>query len=620
MLPVIRQVESSMTTISEISNVVKRAGFGQDPMCQTFFVIGEPVILSALDLYFYAKDSVLPVFVEIRPVVNNIPTQTVVPFSRVTLPPSRVIITEDASSPTNIAFDGLVYLQPGEYGIIINSNSSRYRVWIAQLGENDVTTTQPILSQPYIGKLYKSQNAASWIPSANQDLKFKLYRAKFNTNVVGTVDLKIDAKSYEESWVENNPLVGYPGSSTLKVLHQNHGLTTGSYTKISGFDSIIMKSSGFSNVFGVNVATIDNVEFLVSNVNQNSYTITLPAAANITSISRAGGSNLSAKKDIRFDAITPQITSLDFGGGKIDVKGKFTNLGYTLGSFVDINKNKVTEFDTAKVLPSSVNIVNNMSNANPFTVRLQLSSDNQYVSPIVDMALQSVILIHNQVNSPTYISENVDNDIVTVSANNLVSFTNISSNIGTINFENVQDKSNATLITKGTYVTVANSSVNSGVFRVLEVLNSGANVKVVGNITTQSAGNIISVTNGTGFVAEEAPTGGSSLSKYITKQIDFINPSTGFNVRLDVCRPENANVRLFYKVKEVGDTAPFTEEEFIEIKNLDITTSRAGEFYEIEKRVDNLLPFNAIVFKILLESSDSADIPKCKNLRLIALA
>ena len=38
-------------------------------------------------------------------------------------------------------------------------------------------------SQPYIGKLYKSQNASTWIPSPNQDLKFKLYRAKFtNTN------------------------------------------------------------------------------------------------------------------------------------------------------------------------------------------------------------------------------------------------------------------------------------------------------------------------------------------------------------------------------------------------------------------------------------------------------
>lgn len=610
-----------MTTISEISSLESRAGFGQDPMCQTFFVEGNPVILSALDLYFYSKDTLLPVFIEIRPVVNNIPTQTVLPFSRVTLAPSRVIVTEDASTPTNIPFNGLVYVQPGEYGIVIYSNSSRYRVWIAELGENDITTTQPILSQPYIGKLFKSQNAAAWIPSANQDLKFKLYRAVFNTNVVGTVDFKIDAKSFEESWMENNPLVGYPDSRTLKVLHKNHGLTNGSYTKITGFDSIIMKSTSYSNVFGVNVATIDNVEFLVSNITQNSYTITMPAAAsNITAITRVGGSNLSARKDLRFDAITPQITSIDFGGSKIDVKGKFTTLGYTLGNFVNINKNKVTEFDTAKVLPSSVNVVNNMGSLNPFTIRLELSTENKYVSPIIDMSLQSVVLIHNQVNSPTYDSENVDNDIVTVSSNNLVSFTSISSNIGTINLQNIRDKSNASLITKGTNITVSNSSVNSGVFRVLEVTNSGSNIKVAGNITTQAAGNIITITNATGFIAEEASLGGSSLSKYITKQIDFVNPSTGFNLKLDISRPDNAVVRIFYKVKEVGDTAPFAEEEFVEIVNLDILTSRAGEYYEIEKQVDNLLPYNSIILKILLESSDSADIPKCKNLRLAALA
>ena len=89
---------------------------------------------------------------------------------------------------------------------------------------------------------------------------------------------------------------------------------------------------------------------------------------------------------------------------------------------------------------------------------------------------------------------------------------------------------------------------------------------------------------------------------------------------MDVSKPDYTNIRIFYKVKEVGDTAPFDVEDFVEINNMDITTSRAGEYYEVEKQIDNLLPFNAIILKIVLESTDSAYVPKCKNLRLTALA
>lgn len=608
------------TAISDLSTPSLRTGFGQDPLCQTFYVIGSPVILCSLDLYFYTKDSILPLFLELRSVVNEVPTQTVIPFSRVTVFPDFINTSDDATTATNITFDGLVYLQPGEYAIVLNSNSSRYRAWISQLGEIDVATEQPIVSQPYIGKLYKSQNASTWIPSPNQDLKFKLYRAKFTNTNTGIVDLKVDAKQFQTSWMEPNPLVSYPSSATLKVLHPNHGLTTGSYAKLSGFDSVIFRRSGFSNIFGINVATIDNVEFAVSNVKQNSYTITLPATSNVTSITRAGGMSLSAQKDLRFDAIIPHVVSLDFGGGSVDVKGKFTTLGYTLDSFIDINKNKVTELSTSKVIPSTINVVNNMSNVNPFTIRLELNSDNEYISPLIDMSLQSVILTHNQVNTPTYSGDNLTNDIVTVASRNNIFFTRSSNTVGLISLPSTADKANASLVVKGTTVTVTGSGSNNRTFRVLDILNSGANIQVYGNVVTESAGSSVTVTNGTGFIAEEAARGGSSLSKYISRQFNFANPSTGFNIRLDVSEPENSSVRIFYKVKEVGDTAPLIDEEFVELTGLDITTSRGGEYYEVEKQIDSLIPFNAIMVKIVLESTDSAIIPKCKNLRLIALA
>ena len=44
------------------------------------------------------------------------------------------------------------------------------------------------------------------------------------------------------------------------------------------------------------------------------------------------------------------------------------------------------------------------------------------------------------------------------------------------------------------------------------------------------------------------------------------------------------------------------------------------KFQEVEVELLDLPPFESIVFKIAFTSTDSAIVPKCKNLRIIALA
>jgi hypothetical protein len=249
-----------------------------------------------------------------------------------------------------------------------------------------------------------------------------------------------------------------------------------------------------------------------------------------------------------------------------------------------------------------------------------MSTDNQYLSPILDLQQCSTVLAKNRVNSPSYSTVNNSLDIITIASASNVSFTKLSTDTGLITLVNTGDKANALAIVKGTTVTVANSSVNSGQFRVLDILNSGGNIKVYGNVTTAVAGNVITVTNGTKYVAEEAATGGSALSKYITKRIDFANPSTSINLRLDVSKPQNADVKIYYKTRLVGEAAPFEDKEYTEITGINITDSLSGEFYEIEKQLDSLPQFTSMVIKIVLLASDTAAAPKCKNLRAIVLA
>ena len=62
------------------------------------------------------------------------------------------------------------------------SNSTKYEAYISRVGENDLITQSYISQQPYLGSLFKSQNASTWEPSQWEDLKFTLYRADFIEN------------------------------------------------------------------------------------------------------------------------------------------------------------------------------------------------------------------------------------------------------------------------------------------------------------------------------------------------------------------------------------------------------------------------------------------------------
>ena len=66
-----------------------------------------------------------------------------------------------------------------EYAVCVASNSTKYSVYISRIGENDLLTDAFISNQPYLGSLFKSQNASTWEPSQWEDLKFVLYRADF---------------------------------------------------------------------------------------------------------------------------------------------------------------------------------------------------------------------------------------------------------------------------------------------------------------------------------------------------------------------------------------------------------------------------------------------------------
>jgi hypothetical protein len=59
------------------------------------------------------------------------------------------------------------------------SNSSKYECFFAELGQNVIGTTRKVSEQPYIGVLFKSQNASTWEQNQNQDLTFSINKCSY---------------------------------------------------------------------------------------------------------------------------------------------------------------------------------------------------------------------------------------------------------------------------------------------------------------------------------------------------------------------------------------------------------------------------------------------------------
>jgi hypothetical protein len=156
-----------------------------DPLAQSFLVEDETgVFLTSCDVFFRSKDDMnIPVVFQLRTMVNGSPSAKVLPFSEVVLDPDEVLTSADGSIATNIQFKAPVYVEGGqEYAVCLASNSTKYSVYISRIGENDLLTDTFISNQPYLGSLFKSQNASTWEPSQWEDLKFTLYRADFIEN------------------------------------------------------------------------------------------------------------------------------------------------------------------------------------------------------------------------------------------------------------------------------------------------------------------------------------------------------------------------------------------------------------------------------------------------------
>jgi hypothetical protein len=165
----------------------------RDPLAQTIVTGPEGAWITSLDVFFAKKNTgTTPVTVQIRTVELGTPTLSVIDRNAIAvLRPSDITTSQNGTIPTRVRFRTPFYLDPNTaYAIVLLSDSDEYEVFCGEMGQKALNTQLlpsaqgKIYSQQFaMGSLFKSQNGETWTPSQFEDLTFKLYRAKFTSDI-----------------------------------------------------------------------------------------------------------------------------------------------------------------------------------------------------------------------------------------------------------------------------------------------------------------------------------------------------------------------------------------------------------------------------------------------------
>jgi hypothetical protein len=716
------QLIENQVIIQSVDRVVSNHAWW-DPLAQTFLVdVKGGCFLSKVDIFFATKDTKIPVMLEIREVVNGYPGKRVLPFSRVTLKPEQVNISaqtvtlNDVSvnkwdTATTFEFPSPVYVAENtEYCIVLASDCNSYNVWISQVGELMVGTSRTISEQPYLGSLFKSQNASTWTADQTQDLKFAIYRANFRTDVVSNVEYINDVVPKQTLDIDpfETRITPNVTNNKVRVWHGSHGMPSGSRVTISGVTA---------NVNGIAFALL-NTTHIISDVDLDSYVITI-AGGTATSSGYSGGSTVKATRNIQFDAIQPTMqiqsfseTPIEFGfkattGKAVDNSSQVAYSTPETMTFESILANETNYFFAPKMVASEINEANAgwTSGTKSMYLNCQFSSSNATLSPILDTHRTSLIAINNKINNPSSDNINVaildDNVLIgnyggSFLGSSAVSFsgTQISTRHGAMfgvtvgKYITVSGSSNAA--NNGTFL-VASSSIDTGTALTGTFTSSSSSTAVTGTnfvsdgvkigfalfqdstfigtvlavtsttitlttnasmtlagvtgikyytvttavsrtdgltFTTEAVGtNAIMIKQKERFVAETAPDNSSSYTKYVTKKINLSNASTNgstfLRVKFAINLPVEAGIEIWYKTSPVGSTTAWDSIPYTQMtpdSTIPYYSNSTGKFIDASFSKSDMETYDAVKLKIVMKSTNSSEVPRIKDLRIISCA
>ena len=616
-----------------------------DPLAQTFMIFDTKqsskdetgFFLTSVDIYYFAKDSVYPTWIEIRNVINGAPGPKILPFGRKLLQSDEVLLSNDGSVATTFTFDSPVYVKGGtEYCVVVRTDVPDYKVWISDLGTTDANGNE-ITDQPHVGVLFKSANNSSWSASQTQDLKFTVRRASFDTSAAGLVTLQ--NQSLPAKTLTNNPLEMTDSNTALKINHKTHGMySTSNNVIIDG-----VKSGASTTLNGALSATATS--------------ITLTSGTNFDDTSGKYSRDASNVYYIKIDDEIISYTTISGTGITSATRGanSTTATTHANGATVELYQiHKVPLFDINKTHTAIANI-----SADSYTIVLA-------TTPVVDGS-GSTSTFGGSVCTAT---ENAQYDVATTIMGSLVpSRTSITGGFITTSGTSISGSEQSFAKSTTTRVLPLNdnyyfpstnliaSSINEtnemgGVKSLSVPITLSSELETVSPVIDTQRMSVIAVANVVDKIDSSAdvypttiykpmtePEGDNHSAIYMTKKVNLETPATSLRVLLDISRESASDVKVMFKTLRVDDAFSFDEIDYRFFNDDGTLAGSGGPDVEVRPAIRNefleheytagvtddgignpLDEFISFQIKIVMRTTNQARPPRVRNLRALALA
>jgi len=536
---------------------------------------------------------------------------TTVSGAKYGLPTNDSLGRPEGSVPTTFHFDEPVYVKDGvEYCIVLFTDSNKYLTWISRMGETDVGGNRMISEQPYLGVLFKSQNNTTWTAYDFEDLKFTLYRAKFDTSKTGIITLTNDELPVAK--LESNPIRTVSGDSKVRVFHRNHNMHSSSNNVIitnvkSGIDSslngaILAADTTLSLTSSTGWPTSGTVYLKINN-EVMSGTI---SGTSVTAISRgvegsavdhADGSEVLLYQINGIPLTEVNKTHTTIGDIRVDSYTISTSTSATssgVSGGVEATATENAQMDVLQTLVPTIEHPNTLLTSKTLSTSGTSVSGNQtsFTKQSISTA-DSIPLDDNYYfSAPRIICSRINETNELSGAKSFeLRFTMTS---------NVDNLSPLIDLDRKTIVAVANR---------LDNIDSASDVYPQSD-----------------YVAPTEPDGDSNEAIYMTRKVQLKTPATAIKLLFDAVRFDSAEIQAMFKILRSDDASDFDEigwQYFNTDGSPDTNVNSSvnnQDFIEREYTVEGLEEFIAFAVKIRMQGTNSSEPPRIKDLRAIALA